>query len=123
VDARRIGLVGFSLGAYLSLAVARDDPRVGAVVDYYGGIPGDQRPRGPGPPVLILHGDADTTVRVDEAHRLKALLAERHVLHEVKLYPGAGHVFDADSPAQRADALGRAVSFLRRHLSPSPSTR
>src|SRR5262245_9640689 len=36
---RRVGLVGFSLGAYLALAVAARDPRVGAVVDCVGGMP------------------------------------------------------------------------------------
>jgi carboxymethylenebutenolidase len=116
VDPKRIALVGYSLGAYLSLAVGWEDPRIRAVVDYYGGVPGEALPRGPSPPVLILHGDADTTVPVSEARRLDALLTERGVTHEVKVYPGGGHVFDADDTAQRDDALERAVAFLRRHL-------
>jgi carboxymethylenebutenolidase len=118
VDPKRIALVGYSLGAYLSVAVGWEDPRVGAVVDYYGGIPGEQRPRRGGPPVLILHGDADNTVPVAEARRLDTLLSERGVPHEVKIYPGAGHVFDVDSQAQRDDALERTVAFLRQHLAP-----
>ena len=39
VDANRIGLLGFSLGAFLALAVASVDPRVKAVVEFFGGLP------------------------------------------------------------------------------------
>ena len=37
VDSERVGVLGFSLGAYLALSVAAVDPRVKAVVDYFGG--------------------------------------------------------------------------------------
>ena len=36
VDPARIGLLGFSLGAYLALSAAAIDPRVKIVVDYFG---------------------------------------------------------------------------------------
>src|SRR5207248_11601410 len=39
VGAGHIGLVGVSLGAYLALSVAAQDPRVGAVVECFGGSP------------------------------------------------------------------------------------
>src|SRR5205823_8192282 len=73
-DRGRVGLVGFSLGAYLALSVAAQDERVAAVVDCFGGLPdvfapGVQRM----PPVLILHGDADGLVPVTEALKLQRL--------------------------------------------------
>ena len=39
VDRERIALLGFSLGAYLSLANSAIDPRVKAVVEFFGGMP------------------------------------------------------------------------------------
>ncbi len=38
-DISTIGLVGFSLGAYLAIALAVEQPRIKAVVDFFGGIP------------------------------------------------------------------------------------
>src|SRR5437868_5304455 len=65
VDAERIGLLGFSLGAYLALSVAAVDSRIRAVVEFFGGLPKEvkffmRRLC----PVLILHGDADMVVPV-----------------------------------------------------------
>ena len=39
VDNERIALLGFSLGAYLSLANSAIDPRVKVVVEFFGGMP------------------------------------------------------------------------------------
>ncbi len=39
VDRERIALLGFSLGAYLSLANSAIDPRVKVVVEFFGGMP------------------------------------------------------------------------------------
>jgi carboxymethylenebutenolidase len=111
---RRVGLLGFSLGAYLSLAVAAGDARVAAVVECFGGFPG---PLAAGlrrlPPVLILHGEADRLVPVSEAHRLAGLLEDRGFPYEMKTYPGQGHGFEG---AASADATARALAFLTKHL-------
>jgi carboxymethylenebutenolidase len=114
VDADRIGLVGVSLGASLALAIATQDARVHAVVDYYGELPDDYAARlRKMPPVLILHGEKDSVVKVDAAYRLEALLKKNQVPHEMKIYPGAGHGFQRGDVA---DALARTIAFLRQHL-------
>src|ERR1041385_4553979 len=63
VDAERIGLLGFSLGAFLALALATRDSRLAAVAALFGGLP-EQFVGGANnlPPILILHGAQDTTV-------------------------------------------------------------
>src|SRR2546425_1187739 len=43
IDPERIGLLGFSLGAYLSLSNAGIDPRVRAVVEFFGGLPKEMK--------------------------------------------------------------------------------
>src|SRR5882672_3007413 len=75
VDAQRIGLLGFSLGAYLALSVASFDSRVKAVVEFFGGLPKEMKLfMRRLCPVLILHGEADPTVPVQEAYDLQNLL-------------------------------------------------
>jgi len=114
VDAARIAILGFSLGAYLALAAATRDNRVKAVVDFFGGLPQELcNDLHHIPPVLILHGEADTTVPVSEAYHLQNLLEARGAPHEIKIYPGAGHQFDA---ATMMDAAHRALAFLNRTL-------
>lgn len=118
VDGDRIALLGFSLGAYLSLANSAIDPRVKAVVEFFGGMPKEmnlfmRRLC----PVLILHGEADSTVPVEEAYHLQKLLEKKGISYEIKIYPGAGHGFE-DQTIWR-DAGLRSLQFLQKHLAAS----
>lgn len=113
VDAKRIGLLGFSLGAYLALAVASVEPRVRAVVEFFGGMPEELHGFTRMPPVLILHGEQDRVVPVSEATRLQGLLERTSTPYEMKLYPGAGHGFIG---FQLLDSGQRTIQFLRRYL-------
>ncbi len=115
VDRDRIALLGFSLGAYLSLANSAIDPRVKAVVEFFGGMPKEmnlfmRRLC----PVLILHGEKDATVPVDEAYQLQKLLEKKKILYEIKIYPGVGHGFEDE--AVWRDAGLRSLHFLRKFL-------
>jgi carboxymethylenebutenolidase len=57
IDCERIALLGFSLGAYLSLANSTIDGRVRAVVDFFGGLPREMKFfMRRLCPTLILHG-------------------------------------------------------------------
>jgi len=114
VDPDRIALLGFSLGAYLSLANSSIDGRVKAVVEFFGGLPKEMKLfMRRLCPTLILHGEADPTVPVSEAHNLQRLLAEKGIPHEIKIYPGAGHGFENDV---WRDAGLRTLQFLQKHL-------
>jgi carboxymethylenebutenolidase len=113
VDANRIGLLGFSLGAYLALSVASVEPRVKAVVEFFGGMPEELHGFTHMPPVLILHGEEDRVVLVTEATRLQRLLERTSTPYEMKLYPSAGHGFNG---SQLFDAGQRTIQFLQRHL-------
>jgi dienelactone hydrolase len=114
VDAKRMGLLGFSLGAYLALSVASVDPRVQAVVEFFGGLPKEMKLfMRRLCPVLILHGEADATVPVQEAYDLQALLEKKGIPYEIKIYPAAGHGLDSTT---WQDAGLRSLKFLRKHL-------
>jgi len=115
VDGERIALLGFSLGAYLALANSAIDHRVKAVVEFFGGMPKEmnffmKRLC----PVLILHGETDPTVPVEEAYQLQRLLEKNGIPYEMKIYPGVGHGFD-DQAIWR-DAGLRSLQFLRKYL-------
>ncbi len=121
VDHERIGLVGFSLGACLALAVAGEEggPRVAAVIDLFGCLPQEAAGSAAGlPPTLVLHGDADEVVKVEEAHALARLLKQHGRKFEVKIYPKRGHLFLGAGPLDPDvnDAWGLSLDFLARHL-------
>jgi dienelactone hydrolase len=114
VDRERIALLGFSLGAYLSLANSAIDHRVKVVVEF-GGMPKEMKLfMRRLCPVLILHGEADPTVPVEEAYQLQKLLENKGISYEIKIYPGAGHGFE-DETIWR-DAGLRSLQFLQKYL-------
>jgi carboxymethylenebutenolidase len=114
VNENQIALLGFSLGAYLALSVAAVDPRVKAVVDYFGGLPQELTGRAKQlPPVLVLHGEADPVVPVSEARKLEQLFRQNGTPYEMKIYPHAGHGF---SGFDLLDAGQRTLKFLETKL-------
>ncbi len=114
VDPNHIGLLGFSLGAYLALSVAAVDARVQAVVEFFGGLPKEMKFfMSRLCPVLILHGDADATVPVEEAHHLQGILEKKNIPYELQIYPGVGHSFTGET---WQDARRRTLAFLQKHL-------
>jgi carboxymethylenebutenolidase len=115
VDRERIGLLGFSLGAYLALSNSTIDKRVKVVVEFFGGLPKEMKLFMMRLcPVLILHGDADATVPVEEAYQLQKLLEKKNVPYEIKIYPGEGHEFASEI---WRDAGQKSLEFLQKYLS------
>lgn len=74
------------------------------------------------PPVLILHGRADTTVDFTQSELLVRVLQERGVEHEFVALDGIGHTFDWETwnkqPLPR-DLRPVALGFLAKHLAPA----
>jgi carboxymethylenebutenolidase len=116
VDPQRIGLLGFSLGAYLALSQAAIDSRIQTVVEFFGGLPKEVKLFSRRLcPVLILHGEADQTVPVEEAHHLQRVLERKKIAYEMQIYPGVGHHFSGEI---WRDALVRTLAFLQKYLAP-----
>lgn len=125
ISGEPIGLVGFSRSAFLAISVASSLPGVGAVVAFYGGGGGgpaslEEDVKGL-PPVLILHGDADSVVPVSFAYALRDAVVASGGEAELHVYPGAGHSFNAPfssgySAKAADDAHGWTIEFLLRQL-------
>lgn len=72
------------------------------------------------PPILILHGTADTTVKVRQSEIFAAKLKEAGVTHELVVIPDAPHTFHLQ-PAQR-DLRPVVLGFLNRYLKGQTAT-
>jgi dienelactone hydrolase len=118
VDRHRIGLLGFSLGAFLALWESSQDSRVKAVVEYYGGTSLFMGPAQRMPATLILHGAKDSIVPLEEARKLERLLDEQHASYAIKIFPNQDHGFDGPEgdPAAAKDAWQRTLAFLDKYL-------
>jgi len=113
-DGTRVGVIGFSLGGFMAISLGAQQPRIKAVVDFFGGLT-EQTAKDLTQiaPVLILHGEKDDKVPVSEAHKIARLLESRGLAYEMKLYPNAGHVLRG---LDMMDAGQRTYFFLKRHL-------
>jgi carboxymethylenebutenolidase len=124
VDSSKVGLMGFSLGAFISLSYGATYPDdIAAIVEYYGGLSPALYPRAATmPPVLIIHGDIDRIVPVSQATNLDALLTRAGRPHEMKIYPGAEHGFNFPGavfwykPGAANDAWDRSLKFFDTYL-------
>ena len=157
-DGNRVVLVGHSAGAYNAAMLALDPRWLGPARDAVRGFVGLAGPydflplEGPvttatfgawpnpretqpidfagagAPPVLLLTGRDDTTVRPRNSEALAARLAAVGVAAEVREYAGVGHIGILTSLARpfrgNAPALADIVRFVR-HVSalPAPSRR
>lgn len=123
VDSKRVALMGYSLGAILSLSYGATYPgEIAAIVEYYGFFPKELVDHtATMPPVLILHGAADRLVPVSAARDLDALLSKQGRPHEIRIYPGAQHVFNFPGApvydrSASDDAWDRTIKFLDTYL-------
>ncbi|MCC6508214.1 MAG: prolyl oligopeptidase family serine peptidase, partial [Pirellulaceae bacterium] len=66
------------------------------------------------PPVMIMHGTADTTVDVRDSQVMAAALKQADIEHELVIVPGAPHTFHLQ-PKQR-DLRPIVLGFFGKHL-------
>ncbi|MFN2477315.1 MAG: dienelactone hydrolase family protein [Chthoniobacterales bacterium] len=114
-DQSKVGIYGYSLGGFLALAAASDNPRVAAVVEHAGGIWNNEFARvGRMPPVLMIHGEEDGRVPVAKYTRPLIPVLRRHAARlETRFFPGEGHVFTQSAMVKVRAA---AAEWFRRSL-------
>ena len=104
----RIGLLGFSFGAWWSVASAADRDRVAASVVYYGAVSGPEL-AGSSAPVLGHFAETDefeSDEAIGEMERELRSAGREATIHR---YPGTGHWFAEPSrDAYRQDAANLA---------------
>lgn len=111
---RKIGILGFSLGASVALAAGSQMLPVSAVAEWYGSLPDEFFYRLKGmPPLLILHGQHDDNIPVSNAQQMMQLCRMKNFTCESHIYPNQGHGF---LPPDFDDAVKRTVEFFARYL-------
>jgi carboxymethylenebutenolidase len=123
-DPSRMGVVGFSLGAFLALEQSPRDPRIAAAVAFYGGITRGQTDLRleQMPPVLLLHGTADRIVPARRSVEAVEQLRESGRTADLVVYPAGRHGFclngrgGSEQEMVAGDAWTRAIAFLKVHL-------
>jgi acetyl esterase/lipase len=68
------------------------------------------------PPTLLVHGDADTLVPLNNSERLAAEMSKAGVTHNLLVIEGAGHGFR--EPSHRSEASSAMVAWFQTHLTP-----
>jgi carboxymethylenebutenolidase len=119
-----IGVIGWCMGGRYALALATEEPTLGAVVAYYGAPPTDAaaiaRIKAP---VLGNFGAEDKGPSPEQVKAFEAAMKAASKPVDVKVYEGAGHAFaNVNNPwkgyreAAAKDAWSRTVAFFNQHL-------
>ena len=94
VNEDRIGVLGYSMGAYIAFSRAARDPRIKAVVSCSGSLPVESRATFP--PVLILQGSNDRSSPVSRLAKFQEALKAKGTPCASHIYKGMGHNFDLE---------------------------
>jgi dienelactone hydrolase len=111
VDPDRIGLVGYSMGAYFAFFLGARDPLIKAVVSCSGSLPVESKSKFP--PLLILQGSEDRGNPLARIKQFLEYLKAKGTPYANHVYKGMGHNFDVD---RWADAAERAGTFFDKYL-------
>lgn len=125
-DAQRMVVMGYCFGGAATLEMARSGgpEAVAGYASFHGGLgtPEGQGWSGDEPPLLILHGGADTSITLEDVATLGTKLEEAGTTYRIEIYSGAPHaftVFDSDRYDARADmqSWSAFTGFLEDRLS------
>lgn len=122
VEPKKLGLMGFCIGGFMTYVVASRYPDLGAVVAFYGAgyDPTPQEVAKINAPVLAIYGSKDQSVPADQIKKIQQLFKAEGKDITVKIYD-AGHAFINPSHGMgnekaAAEAWPLAVNFLKEHL-------
>lgn len=95
---RSLGVLGYSLGGFLSVSLAAETPEIDALVVLNGGILPEHESRDMSalPTTLLLHGAEDSIVEPKRSEVLEQLASPSGVLVRRVLLDGEGHALSAN---------------------------
>lgn len=120
---KTFGIMGFCMGGMVAFRAACRDPRIVAANPWYGGgiDPSAEDLSKLKAPLLMIYGETDGGIPVDQVRTIEARLRAAGKSVDVHIYPGAGHAFN--NPTHGAyhgpsaeDAWARALAFLKANV-------
>ncbi len=122
VEPKKLGLMGFCVGGFMTYTVASRYADLGAVIPFYGAgyDPTPEEVAKVNAPVLAVYGSKDNSVPPEQIEKIEQLYKGAGKDFTVKVYD-AGHAFinpdhGMGDEAAAADAWPLAVNFLKKHL-------
>jgi carboxymethylenebutenolidase len=123
VKADAIGVVGWCMGGKYALKLATVEPRLAAVVAYYGAPPDEAAIANIKAPVLGNYGGDDKGPSPDQARAFEEAMKKAGKSIDLKVYEGAPHAFANPNnpwkgyrPEAAKDAWSRTTAFFDEHL-------
>ena len=122
VEPKKLGLMGFCVGGFMTYYVASRYPDLGAVVPFYGAgyNPTPEEVAKVNAPILAFYGSRDQSVPLEQVRKIERMYKEAGKDITVKVYD-AGHAFinpdhGMGNEKAAAEAWPLAVNFLKHHL-------
>lgn len=113
VNPNLLAAIGFCFGGKVVLDLARSGADLKAVATFHANL----TPQTPAQPdqvkaeILVLHGEADSMVSLDDVAKFKEEMFAAHVTHEVVIYEDAKHGFSNPLADERAKANGVDLGY------------
>ncbi len=122
VDPKRLGLIGFCIGGFMTYTVASRYADLGAVVPFYGAgyDPTPEEVAKVNAPVLAIYGSRDDSVSTEQRQKIEQMYKDAGKDITVKVYD-AGHAFinpvhGSGNEKAASEAWPLAITFLKEHL-------
>jgi carboxymethylenebutenolidase len=113
VDSKRVSILGHSLGSQLALHAAASDPSIVSVVDMAGCFVLPTGKISHMPPVLILHGSADSVVPLRRERQMVTVLKRVGARYQEHIFKNADHAF---ANVSEEDLFRPITNFLKTSL-------
>ena len=122
VDPKKLGLIGFCVGGFMTYTVASRYTDLGAAVPFYGAgyDPTPEEVAKVNAPVLAIYGSRDGSVSPEQRQKIEQLYKDAGKDFTMQVYD-AGHAFinpvhgTGDEKAA-SEAWPLAITFLKEHL-------
>lgn len=113
VDANKLAAIGFCYGGKVVLDLARANAPLQAVATFHANL----SPKAPAQPdqvqaeILVLHGEQDSMVSLEDVASFREEMQAAQVAHEVIIYKDAKHGFSNPLADERAKANGVDLGY------------
>jgi len=123
VEPKKLGVMGFCVGGFLTYTIASRYADLGAVVPWYGAgyNPTEAEVERVIAPVMAFYGGQDQSIPMEQVQKIESMFKAAGKNITVNVYPDAGHAFNnpdhgMGNEEATADAWPKAVNFLKENL-------